>query len=633
MTAPAMPESPAVDAREPRETDRQNRTRRYHRLLRAWHLAHTWRSRALLGLSRWWRADVVVQRVLLAFSLFQLAAMLWDQPGFYGWENDGAAPRDFFGGIAQNLTPGAAHRYPLLHAVLIGVCNLPVLVLDLLVALVTGAPLGDVVTSVTSMTAIALVTKLLHVVMLAVALLAQAQIFRALFGERAARWGVLLSVANLSVAYYGRVTNVDVAYILWVALAVERLLAWVRAHDAACVAAAAGYAAAAVATKDQAYASLLGPMLLCLGSIAGMRRTHTACAPSLGAQLGRALGGGALAYVVLSGAIFNPTGFVHRLELLAGSNSQDWRQYAPTLHGVGENIVDLFFLQDDFWWPWPVVLAAWAGALSAPLLQRLTQPGARRDAARWSLCWLPLSAGLSATLAFTLLVGRAEHRFMLPLGFWLGGYAGVGVAALATRVPRAGELAVGGLLFALGFAQSLELVVTEWCDSRRAVERFLSTLAPGSQVETYGLGVYLPRFALERDAPYRVTRVSHLDWSAPAPIAGITDVKADLAALEQRKPDVLVLPEGFASRFQAARGPGSERRAMAAFSAAPGASAFFERLMTDQTPGYRLLDVGELRLPRWYGALGGRALSVHGSTGRRVWVLGRTPSGSPAPAP
>jgi hypothetical protein len=85
---------------------------------------------------------------------------------------------------------------------------LPVLLADVAVAAVSGQALPTLVTSVASMTAIALFTKLLHAAMLSVALLAFGRTFAGLFGVRAARWGVPLCMVNLSVAYYGRVTNV-----------------------------------------------------------------------------------------------------------------------------------------------------------------------------------------------------------------------------------------------------------------------------------------------------------------------------------------------------------------------------------------------------------------------------------------
>src|SRR6186713_2756775 len=82
---------------------------------RSWALASQGAAACRAELRELWRGDPRVVRLLIAFWVFEAAGMLWDLPGAYGWENDGAAPRDFLAGLAENLTPGAAHRYPLLH--------------------------------------------------------------------------------------------------------------------------------------------------------------------------------------------------------------------------------------------------------------------------------------------------------------------------------------------------------------------------------------------------------------------------------------------------------------------------------------------------------------------------------------
>jgi len=604
-------------------------------------------------LRRLWQQDPILRCQLLLFLSFQVVNMFWDQPGVYGWENDGAAPRAFLAGIADNLRPGSADRYPLFHYLWIALVSLPVLVVDVAVAASTGQALPAVVTSVASMTAIALLTKLLHAAMLSVALLALGRTFGGLFGVRAARWGVPLCMLNLSVAYYGRVTNVDVAYLMWIALWLDRLLLCARQDERRHYRWLAFCAAAALATKDQAYAAMLLPGLVFLVLLpllgAGSRAELQRHFGGLGRTLALALG----LYLLFSGAAFNPSGFVRRLQQLAGSNSQDWRQYAPSGAGLQQNLLDLFWLQDDFWWPWPVVGVAWLGALLAPRLRWSAEAGSEvRSGQRllpghWAWSWLPLSAGVSSVLAFTLVVGRAEHRFLLPLGFCLAGYAGVLIANLAfgPNERKGLRTCLGVGLCSLGLAQNLELCVTQWCDPRRDVERFLAALPAGARVETYGLGVYLPRFDLSPGASYRVTRVSPQASKPPPRITGLYELQADLGALEQRQPDLIVLPEGFAGRFRPhATDPAhAPPRAMDVYRAAPGALELFGRALLDDLPHYRLLTVGQLRLPDGYRWLGGRAHQIHGSTGQPVWVLQRTaarehlaltPSGElAAPAP
>ena len=564
------------------------------------------------------------------FVASQLAGMFWDLPTSHGWENDGAAPRDFLGGIADNLRWGHAHRYPLFHYLVIGVLSAPVLLVDAVAAALTGAPIAELVTSVPSMTAIALATKVLHAGMMLVALASLTRTIAALFGDVAARWGGVLAMLNLSVAYYGRTTNVDAAYLMWVALGVEQLCRLVRERRARQVSAFAAFAAAAVATKDQAYAAFTLPLL---ALAAPLLREGRATVQRL--ALGRAVALGAGLYAMLSGAALNPSGFVERLALLTGTNSQDWRQYPATLAGAAENALALWRGQAEYWWPWPVVALAWLGVALAPRLHRRIQAASGARASRGVLlALLPLASGLGSTVAFTLLVGRAEHRFMLPLGFWLGGYAGVCVATLHGAWRRAvGQTlarTLGAASCAAGLAQCAELAVTQWYDPRREVERFLARLPPDCPVETYGLAVYLPRFELASEA--HVTRVSPVGASGSGPIPSVAEAHASYMDIEARRPDVVVAPAGFIDRFHAPEEGRGPRPAMSAYRDAPGALEFFDRLVSDRLPHYHLSSTGDVHAPAWFERLGGSLRSVHGSTGRRVWLALRD-NGCALPAP
>jgi hypothetical protein len=109
---------------------------------------------ALLGLVR---EDRATSLIALGFLLTQLLTIAWDLPGSHGWENDGIAPRDLFGVIAKNLTPGSAHQYPLLHALLLAVLSLPVLLAAVLSGPLTAAGVRERVLSVPCMTGVSLV--------------------------------------------------------------------------------------------------------------------------------------------------------------------------------------------------------------------------------------------------------------------------------------------------------------------------------------------------------------------------------------------------------------------------------------------------------------------------------------------
>ncbi|HEU5075092.1 MAG TPA: hypothetical protein VFU02_12970 [Polyangiaceae bacterium] len=567
--------------------------------------------------------DPVIVRILVVFACVQVVAMTWDMPASYGWENDGAAPRDLFGGIAENLRPGHAHRYPLFHYLVLGLLASPVLLLDLVLALLTGHPPSDVVVSVPSMTAIALISKTLNVTMMCVALLALARVCRTCFSPMAARWAVIFAATNLSVSYYGRATNMDGPYLMWTALAIDRLLLLARSGKREDYGWFAGFLAAGVATKDQAYASFVLTLPLYLVLLPLLAKNGLAAGRQHWAFSARAAAVATATYVVLSGTLFNPTGFPVRVAQLTGSNSQDWKTYESSVFGWWQNLSDILSKQDEYWWPWPVVLFAWVGVAWS-----LFAPAREFACARaWRL--LPLCAGLSSLVGFALVVGRDAHRFVLPLGFWLACYAGAAAGALLERLRsswRRAAFVLVSVLTGFGISQSLELVVTQWCDPRKDVERFLQAQPPGTRVETYGLGVYLPRFDVSSTSPYTVTHLRAEKKDRPPLIPGLQAAVDSYANVHTRAPDILVIPEAFADRFlERSQGKHrTERKAIEKYTRAAGALEFFRRAAKNDLPGYRRVPVGNVVLPAWYAKLGGRAVPVHGSTARSVWVLTRS---------
>jgi hypothetical protein len=439
---------------------------------------------------------------------------------------------------------------------------------------------------------------------------------------------VLFAATNLSVAYYGRATNMDGPYLMWTALAVDRLLLLARSGKRADYAWFAIFLAAGVATKDQAYASFVLTLPLYFVLLPLLAPNSLAAGRDHWAVSARAAGIALATYLVLSGTLFNPTGFPARVAQLTGSNSQDWKTYESSVFGWWQNLSDILSKQDEYWWPWPVVLFAWLGIAGSALAPARSFANARA----WRL--LPSCVGVSSLVGFTLVVGRDAHRFVLPLGFWLACYAGAAAGALLDRCVgawrRAGFVFVS-VLAGFGVAYSLELVVTQWCDPRKDVERFLRAQPPGTRVETYGLGVYLPRFDLSPASPYTVTHLRADRTDRPPILPGLRVTVDSYARVAQRSPDLLVIPEAFAERFleKSAGSHRTGRKALEKYTKAEGALEFFRRAAADDLPGYRRLGVGSVALPAWYTALGGRAIRVHASTARPVWVFARLPDSAP----
>jgi hypothetical protein len=562
--------------------------------------------------------DVPLVRALGLYGLCQLLASFWDLPGSYSWENDGVAPRDLFVGIADNLTPGRGHTYPLLHFVLLGLLCLPILLFALGSARsLTLADLRSSMLAVPVMTAISVVAKLVSVVMGVVAIWALGRIVRRTVSPGAGRWAAAFAATCLSVSYYGRTVNLDGPYLMWTALAMDAVLSCAEHGHRRDYLRTALFAAASVATKDQAYATyvltlpLYGlwlPLLYRRGALGSLYPSWSV------ARLGGALGVFLLGLGAMGGGLWNPTGFIYRWRLLTGPNTESWRLYPATFAGRLSNLAAIARQQAEAWWPWPVVVVVWIGVAVALSLR--PQGGLHQRSFRL----LPLVAGLSSLCFFSLIVGRVEHRFLLPLGFWLSAYGGVAVDAAVRRSTARSRwvtCVAGGGLLCLGALRAVGLVATQWGDARRQVARYLADLPAGSLVETYGGVTYQPHYAAPPAAPYRVRRVGPEPVRRRDPLVPGEEVLAPFGQGVSPPADVLVITEGFVSRFLRPAPAGTSDQAR----------RYFDRALRGALPGFERVQEFRPRVPEWLRGWGRAPIEVHGSTGQRAWVLRRTPAG------
>lgn len=576
---------------------------------------------------RWIREDRGVAWIVLLFVLSQLTVIGWDLPGGYGWENDGIAPRDFFAGIAINLTPGQGHRYPLFHNLIVGVLCLPVLLPAALRAEEwTLSALMEQILTVPTMTGCSIVAKLVSIAMASVSLLVLARIARRTWSVRAGRWAAIWAATCLSFAYYGRVSNLDGPYLMWIALAMDRLLTIAESHARRDYVVFGILAGAAVATKDQAYAGFVLPGLVYMFALPwrsdapfGPRRAHFV-------NVGWTTLAGALSLGVLTGGLFNPTGFVARFRELTGGASHDWMTYQRSWNGLFMNVRDIALGQETYFWPWLVVALCWFGV--GVVLVRPDDEGLRTRAFRL----LPLCTGLSSLLFFTLVVARCEHRFLLPFGFWLSYYGGVGSSALLSWARGRGSPvfrtvdAVFVLLVIIAAAHSAQVHLTQRGDARNEVSAYLAQLEPGAVVETYDLLVHLPHFDVSRSSPYRLQRVSRRPIDKRNPLVGATEIDAPYGDVAKRSPDVLVIPEFAAREFllRATRSGAALPSVLSQKQTDTDAQSFFGAALDDALNGYEVVWIAEPQLPSWATAWGLQPVQVHASVGYRQWILRRT---------
>ena len=461
------------------------------------------------------------------------------------------------------------------------------------------------------MTACALIGRAVAIAAALVALAALGRIATRLAGRRASLWAEAFAAANFSFAYYGRATNLDGPALMWTALSVERLLRAGEGGDARDLTAGAVFAALAVATKDQSYATFV--LVLPLVAI-GFARAREARGGAVGARsLARAAGLAALVYGAASGALFNPTGFVTRLRTLGGPASGDYRAYTrDARRRDGQPARSRRRSRAAL-----VALAGRRARLDGRRAGDRARGGrARRDAPRRSPIGLlgPLAAGAGCLVAFTLVVGRAEHRFVLPLGFWLSFYVGLALEAaraqaaahserLARRGRRRGRAAAGA---EPGRADRARRHAVGRRPARgRALAGDARARAPPSRPTVRWSISRGSRSAAARGV--RVARVGPEPVAGRNPQAGMDERRGRIADVVSRSPDVVLLTEGFAAAY------------VESTAAAPVVCCPRWRVASARTQRRPWSCARLSRMPAWISALlrRGAAVPFHGAANSR----------------
>jgi Dolichyl-phosphate-mannose-protein mannosyltransferase len=541
--------------------------------------------------------------MLLALAALYLVNVGWGLPSTDGWDDDGVAPRDFLYGLVRSYTPGEYYTYPPGHLLLLTAVTAPVW-LPVLVHAPSRTPAALVAAFVTpgTMTALAVLARLVQCAMALGLVWAMAQLAGEIAGRRAALLaGALCGLLGV-LGYYAHATNLDVPVLFWAGLALLQLTRAVVRDEPRRLRAVAVLAALAVASKDQAAALFLlsVPAVLLVWRSPGRWREGA---------IALALGG--LVYGVLGAPLVNPHGFLRRLPALFTAG-RDYAAGDPGVLGALGVLAAAFEHTPDFW-PWPVLAVAVAGVALGP--------GPRASGPRRLAALVPVLAALSFTLCFTLAARRTEHRFVLPQFVLLSVPAGLALDRVLDRpgwrrwtVPGVGALLV---LAAWG---ALRVAAAPLRDPRLGVERFLAAhLAPGERIETYGSNVYLPRFP----AGARVTRVDdRIAVSDRNPLPGVEEVQAAFDEAPARGPTWIVAPRAYTRLWISPEGglasPLDRRRA-----ADIPTRSYFLALREGTVPGYVRVATfacspGLLDAPR-----------IHASTCEPVDVLRRrSPAGS-----
>ena len=305
------------------------------------------------------------------------------------------------------------------------------------------------------------------------------------FGHRAARFAVVVTLLILPLSYYAKTANLDVPYLFWLTASWLFYVRAVRTGSIASGCLFAATAAAAVATKDQAYGFFVLPAAQL--AFHAFRRPNDGRSTRFPSRHAFSAMAAVFCFVLLAlfNVPFNLGGVVEHVRVIVGPGSQPYRMYPSSLIGyVG-------LVRDSIWqlgsaMSWPMFIFAVCGLVAGIRNESLV---VRR---------LFLSA-ISYYLTFIAIVMYHYDRFFIGIclvlaiaaGAWLDRWTQSGVRRRGLR------LAIVGTAVVYGAARVVSLDALMLNDSRYYVERWLvPRIGPETEIAAEGNSIYLPRQSL-----------------------------------------------------------------------------------------------------------------------------------------
>jgi len=439
----------------------------------------------------------IVPLALIALPLLAANLSLGTAP-WRGWVPDEVIPSQVLDAWEQRFAGGWFDMYPPLPFYLFMVLNAPSVLL-------MGS--GSVEFDAALQTLVHLMSRGLSLgfawlTLLAVSLLADRTV-----GGRARVLAPYVVLGVPLFAFYSKTYNPESAYTFWM---IAGAVALVRAAQTGSIPAHAwlgGFAAASVATKDQAYGFWIGPALVLLWS--AWRRTQGNALASFGATgLDRGLWAGLsatiLTYGLVSGAWWNLNGLRTHFTLIAGRGSTPFRMFSTTPTGLEQLAAMTVALFCQIVGPVVVVLTIIG-------LAKLAATGPVRP------FLIALSIPVGYWLAFIGVVGYVYDRYLIAMVVTLAIVAGAGWAWILDRMPQGKVFVIARAVLLLAvLAPTVALNTKLADDSRRHAERWMSETLTGDPV-VLGTGspMYLPNLYpfLHQTEP-RSSAENLLSWDA-----------------------------------------------------------------------------------------------------------------------
>jgi hypothetical protein len=441
-----------------------------------WALARlVWRV-AVRGLPP--RAPSRLAGVLALLVPLAVWGIWWGLPAYIHWAPDELAPHKILPALERVFSNGWYDFYPPLQYMLLSVPAIP-----LQIGWGPDLPPGD---PEFGRTVLHVVSRLVTVAMTAGLVTVLFRLGVETIGRRGAVFACLFFIFSPTVVYYAKMSNVDMSYVFWVGLSLlfyGRAVLDNRLEDYLGLAATA---AAAVCTKDQAYAFYaLVPFALIVSNAVHRRRAGGRLTP-IAVMLDRKFVLAALLAAVLFALFhnlpFNLEGFRAHLAQL------DENTYRAAVDPTIAGTVRLFGLN--------LRVLAWMAGWPALVLTAIGLALVLRDARRHLLLLVLLVPVVSYAIFFLGVVRYSFDRFLLGVWVVLVLFAGKGAVALVEAGGRTrvwGRAAIAGaLIWSALYGASVNAALTR--DARYRVEQYLREEAEKlPMVGYFGLAEYLPR--------------------------------------------------------------------------------------------------------------------------------------------
>lgn len=454
--------------------------------------------RAVQSMRELWR-QLLADRMLLACGLIALVVLApgagWGIPAatsevtVRGWEVDAVTGIGVLSELSNLMGRGRDDwyvAYPLFHYLVLAVAYLPYLGFSVLTGTLAAPgpafPYGlqDPVRAFVVLNGIG---HAITVIMGSVTVMATFALGRRLSGPRGGLLAAVLALCSAPFLFYARTGNLDVPALCWTMLALVAMeRAWTDGLTRHRAIACGSLAALAVATKDQSYGLLVGPLLLLVFRSIRHPRDSSGT-PFRSAVI--LLVSGFVVFLVAGGVVIRPDRFVRHLEYIASFRETFTNVRNPTELTVMRppTVAGRLMLMEDLLRAtgtavgWPVVAAGLGGFV---LLWRST-----------TTVRLLMAAFVGYFLLVLVPIEHMQYRYAVTPAILLA-LSAAGVAARYASRPR--PFAVAALvLVAPALAGGAEVTHAMLTDARYAASAWLGGhAAPGDTLGFFGRPHQLP---------------------------------------------------------------------------------------------------------------------------------------------